>query len=148
MTHTCFGEYCIISDSWNCANRAGRGEADARSQQEVRAARRPVELQIQEMGEEFDKRVHKMLEGKSMMAATYAEVAKISKEAMSIMTELANKFTQAESTTRYHTAAEVRVVYHDLVARMLKKELERHQQLAERYKKGEKTRVNEIVEGA
>ncbi len=44
MAHTCFGEFCIITSSWDCPNRHDREQADKRTAEEIENARNPIRI--------------------------------------------------------------------------------------------------------
>lgn len=53
MVHTCFGEFCAVTGSWDCPNRYDREEADRRTPEEIETARRPVKLSLEIQAKEF-----------------------------------------------------------------------------------------------
>ena len=47
MAHSCTGEYCGLTDRWDCPNRIGREEYDKRSPEEIKKARKHARLSME-----------------------------------------------------------------------------------------------------
>jgi hypothetical protein len=62
MVHTCFGEYCPVTGSWDCPNRSDREEADKRTAEEIEKAREPIRKRINAANEELYKELSEKLE--------------------------------------------------------------------------------------
>lgn len=53
MAHTCYGEHCMITGSWDCPNRYDREEADKCLPEEIEKARKPVRDYLERMNAEI-----------------------------------------------------------------------------------------------